>query len=91
MAYFKYRNFQGEFWNALIERNELYFSSPDQLNDPFDCRIASNALDLPREKQRIRVLEEMPDHILGSLTSDNHVSIVESVLNGLPRTDKGEA
>ena len=37
---FKYRNFDVAGYNfRLISFNELYFSSADKFNDPFDCNI----------------------------------------------------
>lgn len=34
----KFRALTDYFWDSL-ERSALYFAAPDQLNDPYDCRI----------------------------------------------------
>lgn len=39
---YKYRNWREDFHKNVILKNEIYLSSPNNLNDPFDCRIYSN-------------------------------------------------
>jgi len=40
---FKYRTFdQKNYYEGLISINELFFSSPDKFNDPFDCKVIPN-------------------------------------------------
>lgn len=38
---YKYRSLVGssrDFSRAIVERSEVYFAKPDELNDPYDCR-----------------------------------------------------
>ncbi|MEO7210383.1 MAG: DUF2971 domain-containing protein, partial [Chitinophagaceae bacterium] len=39
---YKYRNWVEEHHKNVLFKNELYFTSPHEFNDPFDCRIAQN-------------------------------------------------
>lgn len=39
---YKYRDWQNGFHRNILLYNELYFASPKDFNDPFDCRIAPN-------------------------------------------------
>jgi hypothetical protein len=36
---YKFRSFRHEKHKRMLTDNELFFPSPDKLNDPFDCRI----------------------------------------------------
>ena len=37
--FYKYRSWSDQFHKDLLLKNELYLSSPDRFNDPFDCTI----------------------------------------------------
>ena len=39
---YKYRNWKDKYHKNVLRKNELYMSSPKDLNDPFDCRIPTN-------------------------------------------------
>lgn len=40
---YKYRTFdKSNYYENLISKNELYFSSPNKFNDPFDCKVVPN-------------------------------------------------
>lgn len=39
---YKYRGWDNEFDRNVILKNQLYLSSPQDFNDPFDCRIPEN-------------------------------------------------
>ena len=40
---YKYRAFdQNNYYENLISKNELFFSSPNKFNDPFDCKVVPN-------------------------------------------------
>lgn len=50
---YKYRSWQNNYHKNLLLYNELYFASPKDFNDPFDCRIPPNFIDLPyKEKEQ---------------------------------------
>jgi len=36
---YKYRDWDNEFHKRIITNQEIYFSSADQLNDPYDCAL----------------------------------------------------
>ena len=48
---YKYRSWQNSCHKNLLLYNELYFASPKDFNDPFDCRIPPNYLDLSEEER----------------------------------------
>jgi hypothetical protein len=54
---YKYRTFDKDgYYKSLIKNNELFFSSPDKFNDPFDCCAY---MDLTKDaKQKIMALCE---------------------------------
>lgn len=37
---YKYRDWKNRFHRRITKNNEIYFASPKDFNDPFDCRIA---------------------------------------------------
>lgn len=43
---YKYRGWSNEIEKAPLKKGELYLSSPGDFNDPFDCRIPANFIDL---------------------------------------------
>lgn len=47
---YKYRDWSKENHRRIIEENEIYFTSPKDFNDPFDCRIAPNITQLNDEE-----------------------------------------
>jgi len=50
---YKYRSLSGDklkFTHDIFIKNELYFSHPDQINDPFDCKIIPCLEGLTKEK-----------------------------------------
>ena len=38
-AIYKYRVWSKEFHRNALTNNEIFFSSPSNLNDPYDCKI----------------------------------------------------
>lgn len=49
---YKYRSYSAQSLEVLIKK-EIYFASPDQLNDPYDCHLViSDALSAAIEKAR---------------------------------------
>lgn len=66
---YKYRNWKDEFHKNVLDKNEVYLSSPDEFNDPFDCNIpvcyslldSEDKLELYAreliERQKLRLLE----------------------------------
>jgi hypothetical protein len=39
---YKYRDWDNPYHRSVLIHNELFFSSPKDFNDPFDCRISEN-------------------------------------------------
>lgn len=39
---YKYRSWNKKFHKDILLKNEVYMSSPNDFNDPFDCRIPKN-------------------------------------------------
>lgn len=48
---YKYRNWEDVNHRNLLAKNELFLSSPRNLNDPFDCRIIENYINNLNTKQ----------------------------------------
>jgi len=48
---YKYRDWNNEFHKKSLLSNEIYLSSPKQLNDPFDCRITPNFKALTKKEK----------------------------------------
>jgi len=49
---YKYRSLSGDnfkFTHDIFMKNELYFPHPDQINDPFDCKIPFSLESITRE------------------------------------------
>lgn len=49
---YKYRDWSKEKHRRIIEENEIYFASPKDFNDPFDCRIAPDITQLNDEETK---------------------------------------
>ena len=61
---YKYRNWRDEFHKNLILKNEIFLSSPNNLNDPFDCRISSNY------QKHINSIENKEEFIKNSISNN---------------------
>ncbi|MCA1965298.1 MAG: DUF2971 domain-containing protein [Flavobacterium sp.] len=61
---YKYRNWREEFHKNLILKNEIFLSSPNNLNDPFDCRIFSNY------QKHINSIENKKEFIKNSISKN---------------------
>ncbi|MFA5293767.1 MAG: DUF2971 domain-containing protein [Phycisphaerae bacterium] len=58
---YKYRPLSGnnfKFTHNIFINNELYFSHPDQFNDPFDCKIPPNLKNVTKE-QMLKYIENI--------------------------------
>ena len=58
---YKYRCWDDENHRRILEEGEIFFVSPKEFNDPFDCRIPFNIYDTPIDvmEQKIgRVFEK---------------------------------
>jgi hypothetical protein len=50
---YKYRDWKNDFHNRILLNNEIYLSSPNDFNDPFDCRVTENYnLFTPEEEKK---------------------------------------
>ena len=47
---YKYRDWKNEFHKGLLTHNEIYFSSPKDFNDPYDCRITERFTNRTKEE-----------------------------------------
>ena len=48
---YKYRIWENGSHKNLLLYNELYLASPKDFNDPFDCRISPNFVDLTKQEK----------------------------------------
>lgn len=48
---YKYRDWSNDFHKKWLTKNEIFFSSPNSFNDPFDCRIPTNFKLLTKEEK----------------------------------------
>src|SRR5690606_27455610 len=56
---YKYRNFTDNNHKNVLLKNELYLSSPNSFNDPFDCKIPPNLKLLDTEEKRWKYAERI--------------------------------
>ncbi|MDP1727215.1 MAG: DUF2971 domain-containing protein [Bacteroidota bacterium] len=50
---YKYRDWRDDYHKRILTHNEVYLSSPEEFNDPFDCGIEI-AYDLLQKDERLR-------------------------------------
>lgn len=55
---YKFRSFSNPYHVRLLKENEVWFSAPEQFNDPFDCNIPLRLDECPEEWLRERMTEE---------------------------------
>jgi hypothetical protein len=101
---YKYRDWENEHHKKLIQKGEVYFTSPQRLNDPFDCTIPPryDLLDEKSTREFLRKLlrenrPNLPSQEIERLTyeiehkADNRlVEIVKEVFMALPEIKKQE-
>ena len=56
---YKYRSWDDAFHKKMLTHNELYIPTPNELNDPFDCKINYNYGFLKDENKPIEFVENM--------------------------------
>lgn len=56
---YKYRDWDHELQKRILSNNELYFASPKDFNDPFDCRISKNFHLLNTQEKRKNFVDNM--------------------------------
>lgn len=63
---YKYRNFSDPFFESIIKNSSLYFSSVEQFNDPFDCKLSyrQNYSNKEISKALLGVKERNPDKFI---------------------------
>ena len=76
---YKYRDWSKKFHKKMLTDNELYLSSPAELNDPFDCKIPINfgLLDSPEKKSQYA--EEVTLRYLPRLLNENRNPVDEKM------------
>lgn len=55
-AIYKYRDWNNSFHKRILTDTELYFTSPNAFNDPFDCKITPNYEILKKEEKKIEFI-----------------------------------
>lgn len=55
---YKFRSFSNPYHLRLLKENEVWFSAPEQFNDPFDCNIPLRFDECPEDWLRERMTEE---------------------------------
>lgn len=60
MTIYKYRDWNCSWHRSILESNELYLAAPSTLNDPFDCKIFAQFIDLSDKE-----LEKYAEKIIG--------------------------
>ncbi len=85
---YKYRELNN-FGLRLLSNGELYFSSPDQLNDPLDCSFYPSVVQAAVERVAGKSpdkLEEFLARIVDDKITGNTASILEAVENRVKKT-----
>lgn len=86
---YKYRDFENEFHQLMLIKNQIYFASPDTFNDPFDCGINDNFACLTEEDikcyidDQIEFLKEEK-----KVNKSNEVSIRENIRKEFEQKEK---
>lgn len=54
---YKYRNWKDQCNKDVLQKNHLFFTSPKEFNDPFDCKIPDDysLLDTEENIQNIKI------------------------------------
>ncbi len=58
---YKYRTWSNKYHKRILTHNEVFLSSPELFNDPFDCRIPTNYLSLDTIKKKEEYADGMID------------------------------
>jgi len=66
---YKFRDWKNEKHLTILTRQEIYFSSPKDFNDPFDCRIPNNLEMLDTDQKIDKFLSEIFIRVLPDLDS----------------------
>lgn len=72
--YFSFNNFT----ERIFSHSEVYFPSPKQFNDPFDCKVRVDFRSSPKEQREF--LDEMLAKLHPSLTKKQRQPLVKKVL-----------
>ena len=63
---YKYRGWNNDYDKASLKANQLYLSSPEKFNDPFDCNIPANFISM-NEKDKSEYINKMMNVSFGGL------------------------
>jgi len=74
---YKYRTWQNGYHRNMLLYNELYFASPKDFNDPFDCRIPPNFIDLSI-KEKEQYINDLISNTI-SIDHPNHEQITSDI------------
>lgn len=56
---YKFRNWKDKNHVNFLAQGEIYLASPEEINDPFDCRIPNDISMLDTEDKRIRFIDKI--------------------------------
>ena len=90
---YKYRDWSNPLHRYVLLYNELYFSSPKDFNDPFDCRITKNFQLLDTKKKRDEYIDKIMVDTFTQWTNskinpDSMIKHMEQRLENLPALQK---
>jgi hypothetical protein len=61
---YKYRDWSNKFHKEILHKNQLYLPSPDEFNDPFDCKIPLDFTLLEDDEKKRKFIEKELSQIL---------------------------
>lgn len=78
MILYKYRNWDDNYHKSILKDNQFYLAPPSSFNDPFDCRIFAQFVDLTQNE-----LEEYAKKIVqgSNLPVDQEQLIINKIKN----------
>ena len=82
---YKYRSWNDEKHRRALEENQFYFSSPADINDPFDCRVSPDLLLLDTQQKKTQFIEDMISDAKRILNDRkiNHTELAKKLLHRL--------
>lgn len=66
---YKYRDWEKDFHKNVLLKNELFFASPANINDPFDFQVTPDLKMLDTEEKRLQFINKMLDDHIDSYKS----------------------
>lgn len=79
---YKYRDWTSPFGKTILKDNEIFFSTPSQFNDPFDCQLAPKLKGLTLSEVD-RCWGSYIDRDFRPSTANARATMLQSVFDGL--------